>query len=189
MLAFAKGGMIPPGGVFFYADPVNGVPLLQEPTSFTALVSRVRSAYLSAGKPAPEPLASTVEAYICEHVPRGFCIGSYTGNPPDFMTPQAVKERSRDAAARCARADPGTVKARAPICGGCVDNSKALCLSCTGLTDWAVKMAGRTKMGIDDSLGICRHDRILVSLLVSLNGPAPKPDGRPDNCWRLKNVN
>ena len=185
MLQFAKGGSVPPGGVFFYVDEANGVPLTQDRNNLDSLVDKVRAAYAKAGKPAPEPLAQVVEAFICERVPRGFCIGQYTGNPPDFMTPQAVKERTRAAAAGCARVDPGTTLARMKVCGQCPQNAKSLCLSCTGLTDWAVGLAGRTKIAMDDSMGVCRSDRILVSCLVSLNRPGTKPDGRPENCWRL----
>ncbi len=185
MLTFAKDGMIPPGGVFFYADPTNGVPLVQDHSSLQNLVRRVRAAYMTAGKPPPEPLHSVVEAYICEHVPRGFCVGQYKGAPVDFMTPQVVKENTRAAATSCGRADPGTTKMRMAVCGQCPANSRTLCLACTGLTEWAVKLAGRTQIAMDDSLGICKFDRVLLSLLVSLKGPPPKPDGRPEKCWRL----
>ena len=185
MLQFAKDGMIPPGGVFFYADPVNGVPLLQDMTSLQNLASRVRAAYVTAGKTPPEPLHAIVEAYICEHVPRGFCVGQYKGSPVEFMTPQVVKERSRAAATSCSRVDPGTVKSRMAVCGQCPANSRTLCLSCTGMTEWAVTLAGRTHIAMDDSLGICKHDRILLSLSVSLKGLPLNPDGRPEKCWRI----
>lgn len=185
MLQFAKGNSIPPGGVFFYSDPANGVPLVQDPNSLQNLVMKVRASYLKAGKPVPEPLAAAVEAYICMHVPGGFCVGQYTGQTPDFMSPQAVRARTRDAATQFPRADPGTSRSRMAVCGMCPDNSKVLCLSCTGLTDWAVKLAGRTRIAQDSSMGICKWDRILVSLGVSLNRPGTKPDGRPENCWRL----
>ena len=185
MLQFAKGGMVPPGGVFFYADPANGVPLIQHRDNLQALVAEVRATYAGLGKAPPEPLAAVVEAYICERVPRGFCIGQYSGNPPDFMSPQAVRSRTRDAANAFPKVDPGTSLARMAICGMCESNSKVLCLSCTGLTDWAVQLAGRTRVAQDSSMGICKWDRVLVSLLVSLNRPGVSSDGRPKKCWRL----
>ena len=184
-LRFAKGGTVPPGGVFFYADPANGVPLIQDHNNLGVLVPKVRAAYVAAGKPAPEPLVDVVEAFICEHVPRGFCVGHYSGTPVFSLTPQAVKEKSTMDAASYGRVDPGTTKARMAICGSCAANSKSLCMSCTGLTAFAVKLAGRTQIAMDDSLGICRHDRIMVSLLVSLKTPTASPDGRPGNRWRL----
>ena len=189
MLQFAKGGMVPPGGLFFYSDLANGIPLIQDRDNLRSLVEKVRQAYVAVGKPAPEPLAAVVEAFICERVPRGFCVGNYTGEPVEFMTPQSVKEKSKAAAASCGRVDPGTVKARMAICGVCKQNSKALCLSCTGLTAWAVKLAGRTEIAMDASLGICRDSHIMISLLVSLKGLPPKSGDRPENCWRVTDVN
>ena len=183
MLQFAMAGTVPPGGVFFYSDPANGVPLLQDKNGFEPLISKVRAAYASAGKPTPEPLARVVEEYICNHVPRGFCLGTYLSHPPDYMTPQAVQSRSL-AVSSTGRVDPGTALSRMKICGSCPKNSKAICLSCTGLTDWAVRLAGRTKIGMDDALGICLCDRILISLLVSLNLPVVTPDDHPSACWR-----
>lgn len=185
MLQFAKGGMVPPGGVFFYSDPANGIPLVQDLMNLPSLVAKVREAYAATGKPAPEPLAAIVEAFICEHVPRGFCVGQYSGDPVYFLTPQLVKEKTKAAAASCGRVDPGTVKSRMAICGMCKDNSKSLCLSCTGLTAWAVNLAGRTEIAMDASLGVCRQVSILVSLLVSLKGLPPTSGERPENCWRL----
>ena len=185
LLKFAKDGHVPPGGLFFYTDPANNVPLLQDARGIDSLLEKVREAYRRTCKVPPPNLREIIEHFICLHVPRGFCIGEYPERPPDFMSPQAVKGRTREAADGFGRADPGTAKARMAVCGTCRANNKRLCLSCTGMTDWAVNLAGRTKIGLDDSVGVCNFDRILLSLSVSLRMPNVKPDGRPENCWRL----
>ena len=184
-LVFAKAGFFPPGGVFFYKDDAHGIPLLQSKSSLDALISMVEAAYLKAGEPAPQPLKAHIENFICENVPRGFCIGTYPANVPEFMTPQTIKRRSLELAqASASRADPGTTLSRMRVCGACPANSKTLCLSCTGLTDWAVRQARRTKIGQDDAMGICLHDKILLSLLTSLNLASAERGDRPENCWR-----
>jgi hypothetical protein len=189
-LVFAKAGFVPPGGVFFYRDEANGIDLIQDRTSLDNLLQKVSDAYVKAGRPAPQPLRQHVENFICENVPRGFCIGAYPANATEFMTPQAVKMRSRAAAQSSAkRADPGTVLARMRLCGACPANSRHLCLSCTGLTDWAVRLAGRTKIGQDDAMGICLHDKILISLLTSLDLAPVERGDRPENCWRQNVAN
>ena len=189
-LVFAKSGFFPPGGVFFYKDDANGIPLIQDKINLESLLVKVADAYEKAGKPAPQPLRAHVENFICEHVPRGFCIGTYPANTPEFLTPQIVKRRSLEFAnARPTRADPGTTLSRMRVCGACPANSKTLCLSCTGLTDWAVRQARRTKIGQDDAMGICLHDKILLSLLTSLDLTPVDRGDRPENCWRHNGPN
>lgn len=185
-LVFAKAGSFPPGGVFFYQDPENGVPLLQDKTNLESLLSKVAQAYTAAGKPAPEPLRAHVEDYICRHVPRGFCLGRYPENHPIFLTPHVLKDRCQELARKTPRrADPGTVLSRMNICGPCPANSKSFCLSCTGLTDWALRLARRTKIGQDEAMGVCTHAKIMVSLLVSLDPIASEPgENCPETCWR-----
>jgi hypothetical protein len=184
-LVFAKAGFFPPGGVFFYKDDANGIPLIQNRTNLESLIGQVAEAYEKAGKPAPQPLKAHIENFICENVPKGFCLGTYPANTPEFMTPQIVKRRSQEAAQSSpTRADPGTVLARMRICGTCPANAKTVCLSCTGLTSWAVHLAGRTKIGLDDAMGICLHDKVLLSLLPSLDLKAAERGTRPENCWR-----
>lgn len=186
-LVFAKAGFAPPGGVFFYEDLPNGVSLIRDTNSIESLLNRVQEAYAKAGTTPPDRLRQHVENYICERVPRGFCIGTYpAGMDIDFMTPQAVKKRSTELARESGdrRADPGTTLSRIRICGDCKANAKNVCLSCTGLTDWAVRQARRTKIGQDDAMGICLHDKILLSLLVSLVLTPAERGSRPENCWR-----
>ena len=189
MLVFAMSGSVPPGGVFFYSDPANGVPLAQDSSNLDSLIRKVRAAYATAGKPCPEPLGPVVEDFICRHVRRGFCIGPHTGVFPEFLTTQNVKAKTKAAADSTTRVDPGATRDRMIVCGQCKSNSRGLCLGCTGLTKWAVGLAGRTQVAMDDSLGVCRYDHIMLSSLVSLKGlPAPVADGRPENCWRLNDA-
>lgn len=187
MLEFAKGGTVPPGGMYFYSDPNAGIPLIQERSNFGELVNRVRAAYLASGKPCPEPLVRVIEDYVCRHVPPEFCFGHTDLPRMRTMTPQEVKANTTRLSLSPGRADPGTVRSRMAICGACRENSRLMCLSCTGLTDWAVGLAGRTRVGQDDSLGICACDKVLLSLLVSLKLTPPADNAvlRPEKCWRI----
>lgn len=186
MLEFAKGGTVPPGGVFFYSDPENNVAPVQNRGSLSSLIRDVRAAYVSANRPCPEPLGRIVEDYICRHVPPGFCMGTTNLPRARTLTPQETKANTQRVAISYGRADPGTIRRRLAICGVCSENTRTLCLSCTGLTDWAVRLAGRTRVAQDDSMGVCACDKVLVSLLVSVGMPAAAPDGvRPETCWRL----
>lgn len=185
MQRFVYGNNVPAGGFFFYADPENGVPLIKDRDP-TMLKQKLHAAYAKAGKPVPEDLQIRIEDYICRHVPEGFCYGEASGPRAWVLTPQQVKSRTVEYARMNGRVDPGTIKKRMAICGTCKYNNKNLCITCTGLQEFAAKLAGRTVIGMDDSMGICAADRVLLTLLVSVDIPQDTLEGRPENCWRLK---
>jgi len=173
---------VPPGGLYFYETPDTGVVL--QAFSKTELCDAVRGHYAENGVPPPSrrDLVALVEDFMCRRLPAGFCWGS--GPRERVLTLGQLRSATHDAvrAAR-GRVSPGVVERRMVVCGNCGSNDRAACPSCVGLTEWALRLVGAvSRKPMDDWLGICAVDGVVLSAKVRLDYESPTGD-HPQQCW------
>lgn len=184
MLRFVSARSGPPGGMYFYETPDTRV-LFRHPT-MSAVVRAVQQHYLDNGITAPGNLEALIEDQMCLHMPDTFCKGDDDGRPRKrVVTLVSIRKATMELAAGNPRVGPGEAERRARVCANCKHNNRASCTSCTGMTEWARKVAGATLSGLDSALGICEVDCTALSAKVHMSN-VPEDDSYPDNCWRSK---
>ena len=167
----------PPGGLYFFAMGDDFV----DSTSRSTICDLVRGVYRKQGRVAPFDPFEVVMAHMCPSMPEGFCTGTRSVPSVDVSV---IKENTRSLFGKRV-ADPVVIQERLHTCLSCKENSRAVCPSCCGLTDWVVKgMKGRSRVPADNFAFVCRPAQAFVSALVTAENPGPTPEGCPENCWR-----
>jgi len=184
MLRFASKRSGPPGGMYFYEVPETGVAF-QHPGR-TALVESVRKHYYENNLECPGDLESRLEDFMCRMLPAGFCTGDDEGRPRrKAVSYGSIREATLKLATGNPRVDPGEAERRALACSRCPLNDRTACTSCSGMTEWARKLSGKTLTGLDSALGICHVDCTALSAKVHLRD-IPASDEYPETCWRYQ---
>lgn len=170
----------PPGGVYFFAIGDDYV----ESRSRAEIKDMAIAVYKKHGKVPPFDVFECVMEYMCPKMPDGFCTGPSTETA---VSVSIIKENTRQLF-RKKVADPIVIRERLHTCLSCPENSRAVCPSCCGLTDWVVRnMTGRTRIPADEFAFVCGPAQAFVSALVTAEDPGPAPEGCHKDCWRLKN--
>ena len=184
MLKFTCQRSGPPGGMYFYETPDTKV-LFRHPT-MEAVLRAVYMHYHENGITAPDNLEALVQDQMCLLLPESFCTGDDEGRPrPKIVTLASIRKNTLELAAGNPRVGPGVAERRGRTCSNCPYNDRTGCTTCTGITDWARKVAGATLSGLDAALGICQIDCTALSAKVHLS-EIPDSDEYPETCWRNK---
>lgn len=184
MLKFASARIVPPGNAYFYEVPETKA-LFRHPT-MSVLLGQIQAHYSENNIAIPGDLATRVEDQMCLHLPDGFCIGSDDGRPrAKVVTLAGIRKTTTDLAAGNPRVGPGVAERRARTCSNCPMNDRTACTTCTGMTEWARKVAGATLSGLDSALGICQIDCVALSAKVHFE-TIPDDPAYPETCWRSK---
>ena len=184
MLKFANKRYGPPGGMYFYESPETKV-LFRHP-GMRQLLEAVRKHYAENSIECPEDLEAKVENFMCLMLPAGFCKGDDEGQVRrKVVTLSSIREATMQLAAGNPRVDPGDAERRAIVCSTCPMNDRTSCTSCTGMTEWARKLAGKNLGGLDSALGICQIDTVALSAKVHMS-TIPDSEEYPETCWGPK---
>ena len=181
-MAFKNQLRVPPGGKYFYAVTDGDTTFRFTATSRVGLLTDVAAWYSSRGAETPKNLWDLCQAYMCRYLPRGFCYGADSG--VEVGTPLRIKNRALPYLGAQV-ATPGSIRERLSTCVGCPQNDRSLCTTCTGLTAWALSGLRRGRIPMDDYVGVCKCDGLMVSVVASLMDPPTVEI--PSGCWRMKN--
>jgi len=184
MLDFRVQNVVPPGGKYFYEVPETRVYF--EDLEQTRLEARLKRHLLDNSIPVPENLSKLVRDFMCRRLPSGFCFGETTGAPAKVLTTAEVRNATTRLTRKASFVDAGTARERAEGCGRCALNDRTACPSCTGMVAWAVRAVGGRTTGLDQILGICLVDGVLVPAKVFVADIADSPN-YPETCWRKLN--
>ena len=182
MLKFVVQRSGPPGGMYFYELPETKV-VFQHP-SMRGLLAEVGAHYRENDIKCPENLEALVQDFMCRMLPVGFCTGDDEGRARRrVVTLGGIRDATFKLAAGNPRVEQGEAERRSIVCFRCPLNDRVACTSCTGITAWARKLAGKSLGGLDSALGICQVDGIALSAKVHLS-EIPGDEAYPKTCWR-----
>lgn len=181
MLRFAREGIVPPGGRYFFE--VEGMSFVHPERHM--LIRQVENFYIQNQKEIPADLEKQIQDHMCRRLPAGFCAGSDDGLPrKKTVTLADIRSKTLALISGVGYADPGIAKERAIICVKCAMNDRSACPSCTGLVAWGTRQVGnRTVDGYSDILGICELDGCLMSAGIFAKNTERHGDA-PESCWR-----
>lgn len=114
--------------------------------------------------------------------------------PPWFCTSGGVAVTSTDAARAAARpyfgmhvVPPQEAARRMSVCRTCPMHSRTVCLTCTGIAQWALASFGgrRPSLPEDRMSGICRCAGTFEMVAASVDARGlPRWKDVPEGCWR-----
>lgn len=192
---FISRSTTPPIGWVYEIEHEGSKFTFQSPMQL-GLMTQIKKWYSSKGLewPGDPEMRARIEHYICQRLPKGFCIGG----PDEPAVPYLSVGMIRDGTKLLLRklfsrqeflVDQSVADRRAKICANCPQNLRNICTSCMGneffdIFGWFLR-AGR-KTPYDAAIEVCAVCGCILTAKVHVSDDTLftlSKHAYPDNCW------
>ena len=192
---FAQRGTVPPVGWIYELVHEDVKYRFQSPMHL-GLMQQLKQWHIAhkVDWPGDEEMQARVEHYICQRLPKGFCVGGPDRPVVPYLSRAMIRDGTRLLLGRIfSRKEflvaPATAEKRAKICANCRSNMHGICTSCIGneffdIFGWFIRAGKKTPY--DQALDVCVECGCLLRAKVWVSDATLfelSKHAYPENCW------